>query len=76
MITFAAIWKTILALIGTFIGVFFYAKNEGKKQERAKSDSLILDDVVTAKKIDGDVNNLSDSEVNIRLRPFFRKAKK
>ena len=76
MISFAIIWKTILATIGAILGVFFYGNRQGHNSEKSKSDAMLLDDIITAKKIDNDVNNLDSDSVNIRLFKFSRKNKK
>lgn len=62
----------ILAIFSIFS--YFYAKFQGRKSEKTKRESMLLDDVITAQKIDNGVDDLSDVELDSKLRVFARKA--
>lgn len=71
-----SILSKILAIIASIIGVFFYGKQQGRKSEKSKQDAMLLDDIVSAKMVDADIDNLSDDDVDARLRVFARRSKK
>lgn len=58
-----------------FIGTA-YAKYQGRKNEKSKIDSMLLDDVITAKKSDNDIDNLTDIERSKRMLFFSREERK
>jgi dihydroorotase-like cyclic amidohydrolase len=57
-----------LALLGGVVGFFFYAKRQGKKDEQAAEVKKSLEQAKEANAIDSEVHNLSQSELDERLR--------
>lgn len=68
--------QTIIAILTFLTGVFFYGRSSGRNSEKTKADSVLLDDIITTKKIDHDVANLGNDEVSNRLRKFSRRSEK
>jgi hypothetical protein len=63
---------TALAAIAGIVGFFFYAKRQGKKDEQAVEVKKSLEQAKEANAIDSEVHNLSQSELDERLRSSRR----
>ena len=49
-------------------GVFLFGRSQGKKEVRGENATKVIDDVEESKKIEDDVDNLSERTVRKRLR--------
>ena len=68
-----AVIKSILAVIFSVLGIFWYGKIKGKNEEKSNVQNETLKSIKTARKIDQSVDDLTDSEVDSFLRQFARK---
>lgn len=71
----AKLWSyllTALTAIGAVAGFFFYAKRQGKKDEQAAEVKKSLEQAKDANAIDTEVHNLSQSELDARMRSSRR----
>lgn len=72
---FSSFFREALYLVGLIFGVFLYANRQAKRSERSKAASMLLDDVIAAKKSDSAIDSLTNSEVDSRLHKFERKKR-
>jgi len=68
-----ALIKSCLAIIFSVLGIFFYGKIKGKNEEKSNTQAESLKSLKIARKVDQDVDNLTDVEVDSFLRDFARK---
>lgn len=61
------LWLTLASLLGV-IWVFVKGRSEGRKQERGKQSSQLLEAAREARKIEDDSRTLSDADVVERMR--------
>lgn len=64
----------ILTILGAFFGFYKKGKSAGKEDMEAKINKKLLKEIENADKINNEVDSLSDSELDARLRKFTKRS--